>query len=33
MIRGGKNAIILFKSCYPNSNINGKPDEAPTVGR
>lgn len=29
---GGENAIIMFKSCYPNSNIRGNPDDAPTVG-
>jgi hypothetical protein len=24
---GGKNQIVMFKSCYPNSNISGAPDD------
>ena len=24
---GGKNRIIMFKSCYPNSNLRGNPDD------
>jgi hypothetical protein len=26
---GGENEIILFKSCYPNSNLGGNPDDPP----
>jgi hypothetical protein len=26
---GGENEIIMFKSCYPNSNIWGNPDDPP----
>jgi hypothetical protein len=29
---GGENEIIMFKSCYPNSNLKGDPDDPPTVG-
>lgn len=29
---GGDNRIILFKSCFPNSNISGNPNDPPTVG-
>jgi hypothetical protein len=29
---GGENKIILFKSCFPNSNINGKPNDPPQTG-
>jgi hypothetical protein len=29
---GGENEIILFKSCYPNSNLGGSPTDAATVG-
>jgi len=29
---GGENRIILFKSCFPNSNIGGNPSDPPTVG-
>ncbi len=29
---GGENEIILFKSCYPNSNLKGNPDDPPTTG-
>jgi len=30
---GGKNRIIMFKSCFPNSNISGSPDDPPKRGR
>ncbi len=26
---GGTNTIILFKSCFPNSNLDGSPDDPP----
>ncbi len=26
---GGENEIILFKSCFPNSNLEGNPDDPP----
>ncbi|MBN1316922.1 MAG: hypothetical protein JXA42_15690, partial [Anaerolineales bacterium] len=29
---GGENRIVLFKSCYPNSNIEGRPDDPPARG-
>jgi hypothetical protein len=29
---GGENEIIMFKSCWPNSELKGQPDEPPTVG-
>lgn len=29
---GGANAVILFKSCFPNSNLAGSPDDQPTPG-
>lgn len=29
---GGENTIIMFKSCFPNSNIMGDPSESPVVG-
>lgn len=29
---GGENEIILFKSCFPNSNLSGSPDDPPTAG-
>ncbi len=29
---GGQNKIIMFKSCFPNSNITGNPNDPPTVG-
>jgi hypothetical protein len=29
---GGENKIVMFKSCFPNSQISGSPDEPPTVG-
>lgn len=28
----GENKIILFKSCFPNSNLNGNPDSPPPSG-
>ena len=28
----GENEIILFKSCFPNSALNGRPDDAPSTG-
>lgn len=28
---GGENEIILFKSCYPNSNLFGNPDDGPAA--
>jgi hypothetical protein len=30
---GGENEIILFKSCYPNSQIGGNPNDPPTSGK
>ena len=27
---GGENQIVLFKSCFPNSDLYGSPDDAPT---
>ncbi len=30
---GGENEIILFKSCFPNSNVDGRPDDPATGGR
>lgn len=27
-----ENEMILFKSCYPNSNLGGNPDDPPTTG-
>ncbi|MCK5097393.1 MAG: hypothetical protein KAR45_04780, partial [Desulfobacteraceae bacterium] len=30
---GGKNRIIMFKSCFPNSEIEGKPGDSPKSGR
>jgi hypothetical protein len=27
---GGENQIILFKSCFPNSALDGSPDDSPT---
>ena len=27
---GGENQIIMFKSCYPNSNLEGEPDDPPS---
>jgi len=29
---GGENEIIMFKSCYPNSNLKGSPTAPPTSG-
>ena len=29
---GGENEIIMFKSCYPNSHIGGKPNDKPIKG-
>ncbi len=29
---GGENEIILFKSCFPNSNLAGDADDPPTTG-
>ena len=26
---GGENRIIMFKSCFPNSNLEGKPNDSP----
>jgi len=29
---GGENKIILFKSCFPNSQLEGKPNDPPVTG-
>jgi hypothetical protein len=29
---GGPNAIVMFKSCFPNSNLGGSPNDPPTSG-
>ena len=29
---GGENDIIMFKSCYPNSDLSGHPEDAPATG-
>jgi len=29
---GGENEIIMFKSCFPNSNLSGNPNDPPTSG-
>lgn len=29
---GGENEIIVFKSCFPNSELNGNPNDPPTPG-
>ncbi len=29
---GGANRIVMFKSCFPNSQLGGNPNDAPTVG-
>jgi hypothetical protein len=29
---GGKNQIIIFKSCFPNSNLEGRPNDPPARG-
>jgi hypothetical protein len=32
-IPGGENEIIMFKSCFPNSNLQGSPDDpVPSIG-
>ncbi len=28
---GGENRVVMFKSCYPNSNLGGSPDDPPTT--
>ncbi len=28
---GGENAVVLFKSCFPNSNLYGNPDDPPAA--
>jgi hypothetical protein len=28
---GGENQIVLFKSCFPNSNLEGRPDDPPAA--
>ena len=28
---GGENTIIMFKSCFPNSNLDGNPDDPPAA--
>ena len=28
---GGENEIIMFKSCFPNSDLEGDPDDSPTT--
>jgi hypothetical protein len=28
---GGENEIVMFKSCFPNSYLAGKPDDPPTL--
>jgi uncharacterized repeat protein (TIGR01451 family) len=28
---GGANTIIMFKSCFPNSNLDGEPDDPPAA--
>lgn len=30
---GGRNRIVLFKSCYPNSSLAGRPNDPPRPGR
>lgn len=30
---GGENTIIMFKSCYPNSQLSGRPGDGPRKGR
>lgn len=30
---GGQNEIIMFKSCFPNSNLGGKPNDPPKTGQ
>jgi len=29
---GGENEIVMFKSCFPNSDLKGQPDDPPTTG-
>lgn len=29
---GGENEVIMFKSCFPNSNLMGNPNDPPTTG-
>jgi len=29
---GGENRIVMFKSCFPNSQMEGHPDDPPTAG-
>ena len=29
---GGENEIVMFKSCYPNSNLDGQPNDPPEEG-
>jgi PKD repeat protein len=29
---GGENQIVMFKSCFPNSELGGNPDDPPTSG-
>jgi Carbohydrate binding domain (family 11) len=29
---GGKNRIVMFKSCFPNSELRGKPGDPPKMG-
>jgi hypothetical protein len=29
---GGENEVVLFKSCFPNSYLEGKPDDPPAPG-
>lgn len=29
---GGENVIVMFKSCFPNSGLEGAPDDPPTTG-
>ena len=29
---GGENEIVMFKSCFPNSALGGRPDDPPTPG-
>jgi hypothetical protein len=30
---GGENEVVVFKSCFPNSNVEGGPDDPPNTGR
>ncbi|MCP4662681.1 MAG: hypothetical protein GY856_45380 [bacterium] len=29
---GGENEIVMFKSCFPNSDLGGQPNDPPTAG-